>query len=144
MNYYFVKDGQLIAGKINATNPKESTIMGARVIEARDLTITGDYTMLVPYVYVELKDAIERAKMWTKERKQVLSILTNGTYPYFALIDNRVLPVSINGFVEDEDGESYDCTFLNKQDELEHITAHSEEIHDTLMSAFATLTKSLC
>lgn len=143
MNYYFVKDGQVIAGKINATNPKESTIMGARVIEARDLTITGDYTMLVPYVYVELKDAIERAKMWTKEKTQLTAYLTNG-HPSYAVIDNRVLPVITKGINTDSDGESYACVFIDKNHEPQQITVHADELRHQFNDAFATLTKSLC
>ena len=143
MNYYFVKDGQLIAGKINATNPKESTIMGARVIEARDLTITGDYTMLVPYVYVELKDAINRARMWTKEKGQVLRLYTNEK-PKFALIDNRALPVRIKETVIDDDGVSFSCQYLNENDELANITVHGDELYFDTINVFEALTKSLC
>ena len=143
MNYYFVKDGQIVAGRINATNPKESTIMGAWVIEGKDLTITSDYTMLVPYVYIELKDAIKRAELWTKETAQILKLLTNKSAA-FALIDNRVLPVLAGEAIIDNEGSSFSCKFLGKNDELLDITVHIDELHINKNTAFDALTKSLC
>lgn len=146
MNYYFVKGLELFSGRVNATNPQNSTIMGAEVITGNDLTMYCERTIAIPYAYINVEDAIKRLLQQVAEQKFLLEYLIDQAGKSknirYAVIDNSIVPISLlpGGLGT---GGMYSAHFVNNE-QLDTISVHIDEVFTTVKDATRVLKSKVC
>ena len=146
MNYYFVNQNELFSGRVNATNPQNSTIMGAEVITGKDLIMYCERTMSIPYAFINVDDAIKRLLQQVAEQKFLLEYLLHQANKIartqYAVIDNSIVPVSLLPDGSNEGG-MHSAHFVNNES-LDNISVHIDELFPSVKDAIHALKNKVC